>query len=344
MNTSWKKFHYIFLRNFPPSSYIDDSVHLSLHIGETAHKKFFTFFNIAVVLLKNTCLIYDDRLLNHLRRYCPWPRIPLRNNERISKHSTTHLKNLSSKLPVSIRSVPSRWSFVRISSPLFGHLGIKTMFKIKVNNILRRFVRLGLLVFHGIILIDLFYEIICSLQEEMNKELFNSIQCGLTAVVSFLSYAFYVWHCSSIQVTLSKLRKTDGAMKSIGIREDIDSVTSTPIQLISGTISIAIYAYSKYLRNLHLAPGLSMALILKNVFVRTYFVATNGFVMVTFINKVHLGKRKFQLLNHHVEYLVGALITSLYSMHIRSNKVISQKKKLFNYFFGFNSSFPSTLR
>lgn len=180
------------------------------------------------------------------------------------------------------------------------------MLKTDLRNILCQSTGIILLIFHAIILINLFYEIIQTIEEETNKKLFHSIQSGLTAVVCFLSYVFYVWHYNAIRSTSSKLRKIDHCLKSIGVNKNIDSnLESGPVQSAVCVILVAIYFYSKYLRNLFLAPDVSTVLILKNAFIRTYFVAVNGFIMVTFINKVRAGKRKFHALNEHVEALVS---------------------------------------
>lgn len=189
------------------------------------------------------------------------------------------------------------------------------MLKIELTSSICHSFRLIMLIFHAIIFIHLLYEVFYLAEEEV----FNRIQGVLTAIVSCLSYAFYVWYYNALRLTCSKLRKVDHSFKLIGVKPTNDSnISSGPVQLLVCVVLIAVYFYTKYLRKFHSAVGLSTMRILKNATVRTFFVSTNGYVMLTFINKVHIGRRKFEALNQFVESLVSNFLYIAMKFHDQS--------------------------
>lgn len=168
------------------------------------------------------------------------------------------------------------------------------------RNIIRRTARVMFLILHSFLNSYVFYDIIFTITDESYEILFQKIQYGLTAIVSLLSFFLYVWRNNVIQYTLLKIHGIDYSMKIIGIRQFNEVCFRTLIEVCVYLILMIIYIYTRYIRNLILHQQNSFLQLVKSIFIRTYFLNINAFIVFNFIKSIRAAECRFKFLNHHI--------------------------------------------
>lgn len=154
-----------------------------------------------------------------------------------------------------------------------------------------------------------FYEIIVN-EDEGYEILFRKIQCALTATVSLLSLFLYLWYSDLIRSTLLKLQNIDYALKSIAVKGCRQRSIRAPLHVSVYVVLIALHCYMRYLRGGHFYASVHFVVILKDSFLRSYFIAVNGFITLNFASSIAEGKDRFARLNRHINKQVSVELST----------------------------------